>query len=222
MTHSMQNTNGALNVLPVEIHLIIIDYLGYTARIALAYTNHYFNEIVVRQPPATREGKLEFVCDAETWPIYTNINYLACNQCLKLRPIHAFADKQLRGKRSRGYSDNNRRFCIRCGIQKHIYLPGHLIPIDKPNAANTHGFGFSICWCCKFHGRGSYCLVFGSCEDCEQVPPTLHYIWSPTRQPCMQHFNCLCCGREGSLEQDEQPLRGQIDDIIRQYRVRAT
>lgn len=243
MTHPKQKPNGALSSLPVELHLSIIDYLGYTARIALAYTNRYFNEIVVRRPPVSREAKLDFVLEAENWPMfvyptkipvlllfprtdqagrYAAIDYLACNQCLKLRPIHAFADKQIKGKRSRGYSENSRRFCIRCGIQKHIYLPGHLVPIDKPNPTNTRGIRFSICWCCKFHGSGSYCLVFGSCERCEQVPPILHYIWSPTHQPCMQHFNCLCCGREGSPEQDTQPLSGQIDDIIRRYRVRAT
>lgn len=70
MTHSKQNINGALGSLPVEIHLSIIDYLDYTARIALAYTNRYFNEIVVRQPPVTREGKLKFVSEAETWPMF--------------------------------------------------------------------------------------------------------------------------------------------------------
>lgn len=152
---------------------------------------------------------------------YTTIEYLACSQCLKLRSVQAFTDKQRRGKRSRGYSETSRRFCIRCGIQKHIYLPGQLIPIARPSTADTHGSGFSICWCCKWHGSGFHCLVFGSCERCEQVPPILHYIWTPTHQPCMQHFNCLRCGREGSLEQDEPPLSGQIDDIIRRYRDRA-
>jgi hypothetical protein len=72
MTHPIQNTNGVLSPLPVEIHLSIIDYLDYTARVALAHTNHYFNEIVVRQPPTTREGKLEFVCEAETWPMFVS------------------------------------------------------------------------------------------------------------------------------------------------------
>lgn len=70
MTHSKQNPNGALGPLPVEIHLSIIDYLDYTARIALAYTNRYFNEIVVRQPPTSREEKLKFVSEAETWPVF--------------------------------------------------------------------------------------------------------------------------------------------------------
>lgn len=70
MTRSEQTTIGALSPLPVEIHLSIIDYLGYSARIALAYTNRYFNEMVVRQPPTTREGKLEYVCEAETWPMF--------------------------------------------------------------------------------------------------------------------------------------------------------
>ncbi|KAF5015803.1 hypothetical protein F66182_12733, partial [Fusarium sp. NRRL 66182] len=46
MTHSNQTSNVALSSLPVEIQLSIIDYLDYTARIALAYTNRYFNEIV--------------------------------------------------------------------------------------------------------------------------------------------------------------------------------
>jgi hypothetical protein len=72
MTHPRQNTNGALSPLPVEIHLSIIDYLDYTARVALAYTNRYFSEIVARQPPTTTEGKLEFVCEAETWPMFVS------------------------------------------------------------------------------------------------------------------------------------------------------
>lgn len=78
MTHSNQSPNGALSSLPVEIQLSIIDYLGYTARIALAYTNRYFNEIVVRQPPTSRGAKLDFICEVETWPmfVYTvNIPY---------------------------------------------------------------------------------------------------------------------------------------------------
>ena len=70
MTCSKQNINGALGSLPVEIHLSIIDYLDYTARVALAYTNRYFNEIVVRRPPTSREGKLKFVSEAETWPMF--------------------------------------------------------------------------------------------------------------------------------------------------------
>lgn len=70
MTHSNQTLNGALSSLPVEIQLSIIDYLDYTARIALAYTNRYFNEIVVRQPPTSRGAKLDFICQIETWPMF--------------------------------------------------------------------------------------------------------------------------------------------------------
>ncbi|EED21830.1 conserved hypothetical protein [Talaromyces stipitatus ATCC 10500] len=219
MIQSRQNIKGALNSLPVEIHLGIIDYLDYTACTALAYTNRYFNQIVIRQSPTAREERLKFLCEVETWPIYADINYLACNQCLKLRPIHAFADRQLRGKRSRGHSESNRRFCLRCGIQKHIYLPGHVIPIVRPSPANAHGISISICSCCKFHGSESYCLAFARCESCEEVPPILHYVSNPGYQRCMHHFYCILCGRKGSIDQWEQPIWGQIDYIVREYRL---
>ncbi|KAH8695962.1 hypothetical protein BGW36DRAFT_297859 [Talaromyces proteolyticus] len=205
----MTTTKSFLS-LPIEIHLEVIDCLDYPARFALAYANKYFNQIVTRRvPPPTNEEKLAYLCATETWPVYRD--YLACNQCLKFRPTNAFTNKQHQGKRSRGYSDNKRRFCIRCGVHKHIYQPGHVIPIDNDSK-------FVICWCCKFPGSGSYCLVFGSCANCGQVMPVMHYIWDQIYQPCLHSFNCFGCGQEGSVSRLHRPLQGRLDDILHQYR----
>jgi len=55
----------------MEIHLEIIDRLDGPARFALAYTNHYFDQIVTRQvPPPTNADKLDYLCAAETWPMF--------------------------------------------------------------------------------------------------------------------------------------------------------
>jgi hypothetical protein len=70
MLQPMQCQQRTLASLPPEIHLEIIDYLVYPARLALAYTNTYFRQTVARQSPSTKEEKLDFLCEAETWSMF--------------------------------------------------------------------------------------------------------------------------------------------------------
>jgi hypothetical protein len=128
-----------------------------------------------------------------------------------MRPATAFSTKQLQGKRSRGYSENGRRFCLSCGIRRHIYQPGHVIPIDKRGR-------FAVCWCNKFPGTGSYSLLFGGCTRCGEAMPVIHYIWGYAYQPCLDYFSCCSCGYKGNLNSLDRPLCGQLDEIIHQYR----
>lgn len=220
--------------LPVEIHLEIVNHLDISTRFALAYTSRYFNQVTPRQvPPVTNMDKLDYLCTAETWPMFVPLSlesshltfllivlltipprydgYFSCSQCLKMRPGSAFAIRQLQGKRGCGNWDNARRFCISCGIRKQIYQPGHVIPIDEISR-------FTICWCSKFPGVGTHSLLFGNCTHCGKTLPVIHYIWGYAYQPCLDYFSCLFCGYRGTLNSICPPLRGQLDEIIQQYR----
>lgn len=75
--HRQQHRKSALELLPIELQLAVIEHLTYTARIALAYTNQYFHSLIDRRPPTSREERLSFIVEGETWPMFVCL-FLDC------------------------------------------------------------------------------------------------------------------------------------------------
>ncbi|CAG8022057.1 unnamed protein product [Penicillium salamii] len=160
---STTTTTTTLLGLPTEIQLHIIKFLDYPSSIALSHTNQSFRAIVPTEPPTTNEQKLSLLLDMEKWPKYAH--FFSCNIGLKLRHENAFADKQLRGKRGKDGTQQDRRFCLDCGFYNKMYQPGHFLKVNGRDEV--------LCAMCRKRCRyGRYCTRCCMCEPCiSKLPP---------------------------------------------------
>jgi hypothetical protein len=95
--------------LPTEIHIAIINQLSCPGRPCLKYTNRYFFELV----PLPSHAELLAAED----PIYdgedpNTLKFLACRDCVRLRPSYKFADKMRKGRLGGRRSHAFKRICL--------------------------------------------------------------------------------------------------------------
>lgn len=95
--------------LPVELHLDIISRLELHDRVNLAFTNQYLRSII------PSPSHIDFlVAEVSSWA--TARHLYACKGCVRFRRYEEFADDMKKGKRCRGLTEANTRFCLKCGV----------------------------------------------------------------------------------------------------------
>lgn len=109
-----------LMTLPTELHEIIIGYLNFPSTAHLKCANHYFNNLV-KDIDYLEAEKSDYAKLNDLW---------ACKECNSLLPSSKFSDKSKKGNRSKTGSKAAKRFCILCGLAKHLYAPGNQIFLD--------------------------------------------------------------------------------------------
>jgi hypothetical protein len=154
-------TKSHLLRLPVELHLGIIDKLAIQVAINLSCTNHYFRIIA-------RPSHAEYLAaEADSWA--KNKGLFACSGCVCFRRFEEFADDMKKGRYTRGGVDACKRLCLKCGINRGLYIHGMAVVIyGKPHV---------LCRLCEtFTDRASGQAV---CTICLPGSPW-HPIQSPT------------------------------------------
>ncbi|KAF1994921.1 hypothetical protein P154DRAFT_399752, partial [Amniculicola lignicola CBS 123094] len=103
--------------LPVELHRDIFDYLEIQDKARLQSTSRYFATLT---KPLTYEDFLAAEC--KPWAISKQL--YACKGCASFRHLSRFTDDMRKGKRGRHGEEANTRYCVKCGVDRHIYTPG--------------------------------------------------------------------------------------------------
>ncbi|KAE8371037.1 hypothetical protein BDV26DRAFT_276867 [Aspergillus bertholletiae] len=202
-----RSSTATLINLPAELQLQIVNHLDYPSQLILSQSNRYLRSIVEVEKPTTVEQKLSYLCVAETWRRYED--YFACSRCLKLRSKDEFADKQVSGKRGKQHVENNRRFCLTCGVWKGIYQTGQVIRIKK----HDH---FLCCLCWEICGYGLYCRVCSRCEDCLQRAMAKSNTESAVSEQLREDSRCPNCleHRLRYLGDPEPTLSASAEDML--------
>ena len=116
-----------LEMLALELQLAIAEYLDYGSLLALRRTSRRFRE-VANQTTCSEAEKVTFVAAAEQYP--RNADGFGCFRCHRVLSACKFADKQKRKAYGKGGSRSLLRFCVECGVKKHIYAPGNWVVRD--------------------------------------------------------------------------------------------
>lgn len=124
--------------LPTEIHFAIINQLFCPGRPSLKLTSRYFFELVPSPTHADLLAAEDPVYDGED---PDTIKFLACRDCLRLRPSYNFADRMRKGRFGGRRSHAFKRFCIHCFLNPKPGKTRHA----KGMYVEIMGDGFVLC-----------------------------------------------------------------------------
>jgi hypothetical protein len=144
--------------LPIEILLIIAQYLDAFSLIWLQRSCRLFREII---PSPTH---LELI-EAEKAHFGIENDLYACRDCLRLRPRAKFADNMVKRQKAKWGDNSTERWCVECGLNPRLgtnrYTAGNIITIlGEPNviclkcrefrqAASENGRPLFVCQVCR-------------------------------------------------------------------------
>lgn len=84
------------------------------------------------------------------------LDFFACRYCLTIRPAGYFSNAMMKGKRGKHglgtLEEKSERFCIPCGVEREIYVPGTYIQFG--GAGFKEGF---VCRRCTCFNTARYC-----------------------------------------------------------------
>jgi len=149
----------ALATLPEEICIAITDTLNMPSIIYLSQTNRLFHRLSNPVDSSRHVLLEEFLIEAQAYRRWQGCGF-ACFSCMRVLHRHSFASAHTKGKRGRNGSQQKTRFCIRCGIDKGLYLPGSQVVQDDVIRV--------VCRQCKKIRGGKFCQRCAFCKDCER------------------------------------------------------
>ena len=119
---------ASLPGLPEELCLAVIEQCDMSSMIALLQTSRRFYKLIDPHDKARRPQMEEFLIKAQSFTRYQEQDGFACFACTKILPRSNFTDKHTKaGPRSRLGSQQRKRFCIPCGVDKGFFTPGTLV-----------------------------------------------------------------------------------------------
>lgn len=149
-----------LGALPEELCLAVIEELDISSIIALSQTSQRFSRLANPTDESRRSIMNDFLIEAQAFPRWQRDGF-ACFACTKVLPRSKFADKQTKGKRGRNGSQQDRRFCIQCGVEKGHNSPGSIV---------TQGDSIRmVCRGCKSLQGGQFCDLCKFCRHCRRL-----------------------------------------------------
>jgi hypothetical protein len=149
--------------LPEEIWIVVIEELDMPSIFALSQTCRRFRRLSDPNDKCRRHQLEAYLIQVQAFPRW--LDGFACFSCLKVLPRANFSSAQTKQKRGRNGSQQYRRFCIRCGIDKNLYVRGSMVVQ-----------GGDICMVCRQCGQlrgGNFCQRCTICDQCDRSRGTL-------------------------------------------------
>jgi hypothetical protein len=164
---------ASLPGLPEELCLAVIEQCDIPSMLSLLQTSRRFHRLTDPHSSSRRPQMEAFLIEAQSFPRYREQDgSLACFACNRILPHSAFADKHTRTPRSRLGSQQRKRFCIACGVDKGLFTPGTLVKQGSSLRLVYRG--------CKQFKQAGFCRGCMFCTACIRGRPKDfgHCRWS--------------------------------------------
>jgi hypothetical protein len=149
--------------LPEEICIGVIEELDMPSIFALSQTCRRFLRLSDPSDECRRHQLEAYLIQVQAFPRW--LDGFACFSCLKVLPRGNFSNGQTKLKRGRNGSQQYRRFCKQCGIDKELYAPGSMVSQGDDVRV--------VCRQCKQLRGGSFCQRCAICDQCDRSRETL-------------------------------------------------
>jgi hypothetical protein len=159
------NKPPLLATLPEELCLNIIEKLDMRSIISLSQTSRQFNRLSDPTDESKRSLLREFLLEAQTFPRWKD--GFACFTCAKVLPRSRFANAQTKHKRGRNGTDQERRFCVQCGMKNGAHSPGNMVVQGDVIRM--------VCRQCERLKGGRFCERCAICTDCDRTGSILKW-----------------------------------------------
>jgi hypothetical protein len=162
-TVDTSNKPPLLATLPEELCLKIIEKLDMSSIIALSQTSRRFKRLSDPTDESRRSLLHEFLIEVQAFPRWQD--GFACFTCAKVLPRSRFANAQTKLKRGRNGGQQERRFCVQCGLEKGLHVPGNMVVQGEVIRM--------VCRQCRRLKGGRFCECCAICTDCDRYRSTL-------------------------------------------------
>ena len=150
--------------LPEELYLAVIEQCDIPSMLSLLRTSRRFYRLTDPHSSSRRPQMEAFLIKAQYFPRHREHDgFLACFACNKILPRSAFTDKHTRAPRSRLGSQQTKRFCIACGVDKGLFTPGTLVKQGSSLRL--------VCRGCKRFKQAGFCQRCMFCTACIRGRP---------------------------------------------------
>jgi hypothetical protein len=151
---------ASLPGLPYELSVAVIEQCDMSSLIALSETSRQFQRLADPYDKSRRSLMESFLIEAQTFPRWQQDpqDGFACFSCTKVLPRARFTTKHTKGIRGRNGGCQYQRFCIQCGMDKDLFVPGSIV--------RQGGVTRFKCRQCKLLKGGRFCELCKFCTDC--------------------------------------------------------
>jgi hypothetical protein len=151
---------ASLPGLPYELSVAVIEQCDMSSLIALSETSRQFQRLADPYDKSRRSLMEEFLIEAQTFPRWQQDQQdgFACFSCTNVLPRNSFGKPHTKGPRGRNGGCQYQRFCIQCGMDKGLFVPGSIV--------KQGGVTRLKCRQCKLLKGGRFCDLCKFCTDC--------------------------------------------------------
>jgi hypothetical protein len=147
-----------LPCLPEGLCLAVIEQCDMSCKIALSQANRRFHRLIDPYDKSQRPQMENFLIEAQSFPRHQKEDGFAGFACTKILPRAHFTDKHATTQRSRLGSQQRKRFCIQCGMDKRFFTPGTLV--KQGDCVRV------VCRKCRQLKESGFCKGCMVCAEC--------------------------------------------------------